>query len=70
MTIGRHQIVPQGFGELPTPTEARAAARRQIPRSAFRGAPVFDGHWAAQVHQDCESADPTTPRLWASRVPR
>ncbi len=70
MTIGRHQIVPQGSGEQPTPTEARAAARRHTPRAAFRGAPVFDGQWAAQVHQDCESADPLTPRLWAPRVSR
>lgn len=70
MTIGRHQFVPQGSVNEPTPAAARAAARRQIPRAAFRGVPVFDARWAGKVHQACESADPLTPRLWAPRVSR
>lgn len=52
-----------------TPAEARAEARRQIPRRLFRGVPVFDLGWSSRVHQACEHADPLTPRLWAP-VPR
>lgn len=54
----------------PTPSEARAVARREIPRAAFRGAPVFDARWSGRVAQDCTSIDPLTPRLWAPAVPR
>jgi hypothetical protein len=53
----------------PTPSEARAVARREIPRPLFRGAPVFDSRWSLRVAQDCTHADPLTPRLWAP-VPR
>lgn len=54
----------------PTPTQARAVARREIPKASFRGEAVFDARWSTRVLQDCESADPYTPRLWAPRVPR
>lgn len=71
MTIDhRHSVLQSIELKQPTPATARAAARRHTPRAAFRGVPVFDGQWAAQVHQDCESADPLTPRLWAPRVSR
>lgn len=54
----------------PTPSEARAVARREIPRRAFRGVPVFDIRWSSRVLQDCTDADALTPRLWAPPVPR
>lgn len=52
----------------PSPTAARREARRSIPRAEFRGVPVFDCTWSTRVLQDCESADPYTPRLWAPRA--
>lgn len=66
----RIRLLTPGETMTPTPSEARAVARREIPRRAFRGVPVFDIRWSSRVLQDCTDADALTPRLWAPPVPR
>lgn len=52
----------------PTPAEARTEARQAIPRSCFRGEPVYDLHAVAAVAADCTTYDSSTPRLWGPRT--
>lgn len=50
--------------DIPAPAEARAAARREIPRQSFRGWPVADLGYNVEVAAQCSAYDVRTARLW------
>lgn len=48
-------------------SEARATARREIPRAQFRGWPVADLGFAIEVAASCSTYDVRTARLWGPK---